>query len=118
MAFAAVAVPWTLFLILGIGTLADVLAPSALWSALWPVLLGALLAAPLRRWEHRLPHVPEGDVVVLVERSGRWGAAWGEWFERADAVLRRWPVAGVALLAITAILGALIVGGGASPAPP
>ena len=85
--------------------------------ALWPVLLGALLAAPLRRWEHRLPHVPEGDVVVLVERSGRWGAAWGEWFERADAVLRRWPVAGVALLAITAVLGALIVGG-ASPAPP
>ena len=102
---------------LGIGTLADALAPSALWSALWPVLLGALLAAPLRRWEHRLPHVPEGDVVVLVERSGRWGAAWGEWFERADAVLRRWPVAGVALLAITAVLGALIVGG-ASSAPP
>ena len=85
---------------------------------------GALARAPrrpllalLRRWEHRLPHVPEGDVVVLVERSGRWGAAWGEWFERADAVLRRWPVAGVALLAITAVLGALIVGG-ASPAPP
>ena len=91
--------------------------PRTLWSSLWPVLLGSLLFALLRRWEHRLPHVPEGDVVILVERSGRWGAAWGEWFERPDAVLCRWPVAGVALLAITAVLGALIVGG-ASPAPP
>jgi formate hydrogenlyase subunit 3/multisubunit Na+/H+ antiporter MnhD subunit len=113
-AFAAIAVPWGLFFTVGIGTLADALAPAPLWSALWPVLLGALLFALLRRWEHRLPHVPEGDVVVLIERGSRRGAAWGEWFERADGILCRWPVAGFALLAITALLGALIVGG----APP
>jgi formate hydrogenlyase subunit 3/multisubunit Na+/H+ antiporter MnhD subunit len=116
-AFAAIAVPWALFFTVGIGTLADALAPATLWSALWPVLLGALLFALLRRWEHRLPHVPEGDVVVLIERSSRRGAAWGEWLERADVILRRWPIAGVALLAITVVLGVLIVGGAPPTSP-
>ena len=110
-AFAAVAVPWALFLAAGIGTLAEALAPAALWAALWPVLLGAVLFVGLRRFGDRLPYVPEGDLVVAIESSGRWGAAWGEWFERADGVLRRWPVAGLSLLALLMILGAAMLSG-------
>ena len=110
MAFAAVAIPWALFLAAGIGTLAEVLAPADLWKGLWPVLLGAVLAVGLRRFGHRLPRVPEGDVVVLSERLTRASAAWGASLERAEGVLRQWSVAGVALLALVMILGAAILG--------
>jgi formate hydrogenlyase subunit 3/multisubunit Na+/H+ antiporter MnhD subunit len=111
LAFAAVALPWALFVTTGIGALADVLAPAALWKALWPVLLGVALSFGLRRWEDRLPRVPEGDLVALVERLGRGRLPFGDAMERAEAVLRRWPVAGLSLLALLAILGAAIAGG-------
>jgi formate hydrogenlyase subunit 3/multisubunit Na+/H+ antiporter MnhD subunit len=71
LALAAVAIPWAIFLTAGIGTLDDALAPAALWKALWPVLLGAMLSVGLRRWGHRLPRVPEGDLVVMAERAAR-----------------------------------------------
>ena len=109
MAFAAIAVPWALFLTARIGTLADALAPSTLWTALWPVLLGGLLAIGLRRFGHHLPRVPEGDIVVLGAPLARAGIALGARLERAEGVLRQWPVAGVALLALVMILGAVLL---------
>jgi formate hydrogenlyase subunit 3/multisubunit Na+/H+ antiporter MnhD subunit len=109
-AFAAIAVPWALFLTAGIGTVADALAPSALWAALWPVLLGGVLAVGLRRFAHHLPRVPEGDIVALGAPLARAGIAFGATLERAEGVLRQWPVAGVALLALAALLGASIIG--------
>ncbi|HEY7600844.1 MAG TPA: proton-conducting transporter membrane subunit, partial [Candidatus Limnocylindrales bacterium] len=110
MAFAAVAVPWTLFFPAGIGTLADALAPSALWSALWPVLLGGALAIGLHRFGHHLPRVPEGDIVALGAPLARAGVALGAMLERTEVVLRQWPVAGLSLLALAALLGAAILG--------
>lgn len=110
MAGAAVAIPWALFLTAGIGTLADALAPAALWTAFWPVLLGTVLFVGLRRWGHRLPHVPEGDVVVVAAAITPASVALGHWMERADDVLRRWPVAGLSLLTLIVILGAAIFG--------
>lgn len=117
MALAAIAVPWALFLGAGIGSLAEALAPTTLWAALWPMLLGVVLATLLHRWERLLPQVPEGDLVVVVERCAHAGAAWGEPLARADAILQRWPVAGVALLALIIILGATMLAGqgGAQP---
>jgi formate hydrogenlyase subunit 3/multisubunit Na+/H+ antiporter MnhD subunit len=112
LALAAVALPWALFLATGIGTLADVLAPAALWKALWPVLLGVASSFALRRWEDRLPPVPEGDLVALVERLARGSLPLGDAIERVDAVLCRWPVAGLSLLALLAILGAAVAGHG------
>jgi hypothetical protein len=109
MAFATVAVPRALFLSAGIGTLAEAIAPADLWNGLWPILLGAVLFVGLRRWGDCLPSVPEGDVVVLVENGARASVAWGGWLERAEGVLRQWPVAGVALLALVMILGAAIL---------
>ena len=111
MALAAVAIPWALFLTTGIGTVADALAPAALWAALWPVLLGIALSAGLLRFGHLLPRVPEGDMVVVAERAARGSSGFGDAMERADTVLRQWPVAGVSLLALMVILGAAIVGG-------
>jgi multicomponent Na+:H+ antiporter subunit A len=110
MAFAAVAVPWLLYLVMGFGTLADALAPSDLWKGLWPVLLGAVLAIGLRRFGDRLPRVPEGDMVVLSEPLGRASVAFGSSLERTEGVLRQWPVAGFSLLALTVILGLAILG--------
>jgi formate hydrogenlyase subunit 3/multisubunit Na+/H+ antiporter MnhD subunit len=110
MALAAIAVPWALFPIAGIGTLAEALAPAALWAALWPVLLGVALAAMLRRWGDHLPRVPEGDVVVIVERGARASASWGDPLARADVVLRQWPVAVLSLLTLIVILAAAIFG--------
>jgi formate hydrogenlyase subunit 3/multisubunit Na+/H+ antiporter MnhD subunit len=110
MAGAAIAIPWALFLTAGIGTVADALAPAALWGLLWPALLGVLLAVGLRRFGHRLPPVPEGDVVVLGERLTRASAHGGASLERVEGVLQQWPVAGVALLALVMILGVAILG--------
>jgi hypothetical protein len=48
--------------------------------------------------------------VVIVERMARGGSAWGAPLARADRVLQRWPVAGVALLALMVVLGLAVVG--------
>jgi formate hydrogenlyase subunit 3/multisubunit Na+/H+ antiporter MnhD subunit len=110
MAFAAVAVPWALFFTAGIGTLADALALSALWSALWPVLLGGALAIGLHHFGHRLPRIPEGDILALGAPLARAGVVLGDMLERTEVVLRQWPVAGLSLLALAALLGAAILG--------
>jgi hypothetical protein len=110
MAFAAVALPWAIFLAAGIGSLAEALAPAALWAALWPVLLGAAAFGLLRRVGERLPKLPEGDIVVLVERAASAGPALAAPLVRAEIVLQRWPVASVALLALMLVLGAVLVG--------
>jgi hypothetical protein len=110
LAFAAVAVPWAFFLAMGVGSLAEAFAPTDLWKGLWPVLLGAVLALGLRRFGHRLPSIPEGDVVVVDERLSRASVAFGASLERGEGVLRQWPVAGISLLALTVILGAAVLG--------
>jgi formate hydrogenlyase subunit 3/multisubunit Na+/H+ antiporter MnhD subunit len=111
-AFAAVAVPWTLYLTVMGGTVAEALAPTPLWSAAWPVLLGGVLAIGLWRWGGNLPEVPEGDVVVLVAEDAKGLArATGAMLERMDGALRQWPVAGVSLLAVAVVLAALMLTG-------
>jgi formate hydrogenlyase subunit 3/multisubunit Na+/H+ antiporter MnhD subunit len=112
MAFAAVAVPWVLYPASGSGTLLNALAPETLWAALWPVLIGGVLAVGLWRWGHRLPRVPEGDVVVVGEAAIRATAPWGATIEGADGYLRQWPVASLSLLTLVIILGAAMLAWG------
>ncbi|MGZ5904648.1 MAG: complex I subunit 5 family protein [Reyranella sp.] len=105
LAAASVAVPWLLYPFAG-GHLADALTAGALLDALWPVLVGAALALVLRRWEHRLPHFPAGDIVGTAETAFRASYIIGGASERADGLLRQWPMAGLSLLAVALVLGA------------
>ncbi len=88
MAVASITVPWISYPFAGIGSLSDAFAPAALWKVLWPVLLGGLLAVGLRRWGHRLPRIPEGDVIVAGRAVARGAAACGAALERADSLMR------------------------------
>lgn len=110
-AAAAIVLPWTLYLGLSLGTVADVTAPKALWNSLWPVLVGAALAWWLARAGERLPRIPPGDVAVVIDRGVQLGARAGASMLRADGVLRQWPVAGVSLLLLAALFGAALVAG-------
>jgi hypothetical protein len=73
-------------------------------AAVWPVLAGAILAAALVRWGARLPVVPEGDVLRLAGPARRLGEALAAATGRAEAALRAWPAAGLALLVLVILL--------------
>ena len=109
LAVAAVGIPWAVFLRFGLGTVAETLDPKALWGGLWPVSLGLVLAAALQRWGHRLPHPPEGDLVVVGEAAARGADRAGAAIERAERALRSWPVAGATLLLLVVALGAALL---------
>jgi formate hydrogenlyase subunit 3/multisubunit Na+/H+ antiporter MnhD subunit len=106
LAAASVLVPWLLFP----GYWASVLTLDALTKAVLPVAAGALGLLALARWGGRLPAVPEGDVIHLARRLLRAAAPLGGLLARAEAVLRRWPAAGLALLVLTAALGLAMMG--------
>jgi formate hydrogenlyase subunit 3/multisubunit Na+/H+ antiporter MnhD subunit len=108
-AAASIAIPWILYLALPIGAWSDALDAKALWSGLWPVLVGAALAVGFARLRERVPRVPEGDVVVVVDCASRASVGWGAAVERGDAFLRRWVVAGLSLLTLAIVLGAAML---------
>lgn len=97
-------VPWAL--LVAVGPLVLVLSPafrghlirrliqpSALGSAAWPIVAGgalAWIAARLsRRRTLRLPTIPAGDIVVLVEEATRWTVVVGRLARRSIGRLRR-----------------------------
>lgn len=114
VAAGSIAVPWALYLIVP-STLVDVLAAAVLWEAIWPILVGATLGIALARWRLHLPTVPEGDLVVVIERAAGRAADWNGPVERVGATLRRWPAAVLALLILATILASAILAGGDLP---
>jgi hypothetical protein len=86
--------------------------PWTLRAALRPVLLGAVPAAGLWRARHRLPRVPEGDVLVVGETAMRATVIWGEAIERANGYLRQWPMASLSLQTLVIILAAALLAWG------
>ncbi len=108
-AVAAIVVPWSLYLGLSLGTLEELVTPKAVWSGVWPAVVGALLAASLARVEARLPRIPPGDVAVVIDVAARGAARAGAAIERADAVLREWAIAGIALLAVAVAIGTALL---------
>jgi len=109
MALAALVLPWTLLPMLGLGpwhaSFVVALTPAELGKALWPLLLGAAAGAAVWRWGERLPRVPPGDLLAGLAPLRGMAVAVGAAVEALDAWLRRWPVAGVALLLIAVLLG-------------
>jgi hypothetical protein len=67
------------------------------------------LSVWLARSEYRLPSVPAGDIVVVVQPMIRLTAVWGAAVERADRWLRQWPVASLSLLLLAIALGAAML---------
>lgn len=108
-ALAAIALPWLLYPAASGQAGADTLTPGAAWGALWPVLLGGAAAALLYR--RRLPRVPEGNLLAAARSAMRVTVEWSAALERADEVLRRWPVAGLMLLSIALALGVTMLYG-------
>jgi formate hydrogenlyase subunit 3/multisubunit Na+/H+ antiporter MnhD subunit len=115
-----------------------------LWDGLWPVLLGAAVVAGTwsthRRRSLRLPEIPPGDAVVVLERGlRRLGILWvrrvspaaetaaaitrrlrnavylavqpGGGFDRVDRHLVRWRTAGLLLAAVGGLLATLLLAG-------
>ena len=105
LAGAALALPWLLFEPSGAGELAATLTAAALSKGLWPVLLGLALFAALHRWGHRLPAVPEGDLLVHAARGVAALAPCAGAVARLEARLRAWPVAGLSILGLAVLLG-------------
>jgi formate hydrogenlyase subunit 3/multisubunit Na+/H+ antiporter MnhD subunit len=110
-AIAALVVPWAIYLGLSLGTVAEAVAPKALWASLWPVGVGAALAWLLARAGDRLPSIPPGDVAVVIDRGVGAGVRVGAALLRADRVLQQWTIAGVSLLVLAALFGLALVAG-------
>ena len=111
IALAAVTLPWTLYGAATGNRLVDMLDPAALWGALWPLLIGGFLAVLLRRWRQRVPVVPEGDLIVVIEAAARAATVWGAAVARMEFSLRRWSLASISLLSVGIVLGvAMLVG--------
>jgi formate hydrogenlyase subunit 3/multisubunit Na+/H+ antiporter MnhD subunit len=101
-AVGALFLPYLLFP--SVGDLGDALSLSKLWHGLWPVLVGGMLSFGLAHVADRVPRIPTGDTIVVGEAAFGWSIASGALFDRADAVFRRWPAAGLALLAVALAL--------------
>jgi formate hydrogenlyase subunit 3/multisubunit Na+/H+ antiporter MnhD subunit len=85
------------------------LAPEELATTVSTVLIGGALAFWLGR---RLPDIRvSGTLAVVASRARRAGVAVGTAFERTDGIVRRWPVAGLALLALALLFGAAMRSG-------
>ena len=106
MAVAALVLPWLLYPVTGLGSVAAAIAPQSLWAASWPVAIGVGLALTLRWWSDRLPQIPEGDIAEAIDHGSRAALGLGPRFDRVDAVIRDWPAATLALL-LTAIAFAM-----------
>jgi formate hydrogenlyase subunit 3/multisubunit Na+/H+ antiporter MnhD subunit len=103
VAAASLILPWALFPEVTRYSLSDTVSTKDLWAASWPILIGALLALALQRFS--IPSIPEGDVIVLLERLASVAARCGTALERMDFVLRRWPIASLVLLTLAIAFG-------------
>ena len=108
VAVASFIVPWALFGKISDYSLTDAIGMDAIWGASWPIIVGATLALIMTRFISRLPTVPEGDVIVLLEKLAPLVVRIGATIDRTDEVLRRWPVASVVLLTLAIAFGTVL----------
>ncbi|MFO1157970.1 MAG: proton-conducting transporter membrane subunit [Reyranellaceae bacterium] len=102
-AAAAVGLPWLLYGIVA-GDPAAALAPAVLLAAAWPVAAGVGLWFVLRPWLDRLPRLPAGDGLAMLETVFVSVCRLGDAAMWLDLRWRAWPLAGVSLLAVALVL--------------
>jgi formate hydrogenlyase subunit 3/multisubunit Na+/H+ antiporter MnhD subunit len=108
VAASSVILPWAVFPQVTDYALSDAVSIKSLWAASWPILIGALLALLAKRLDASIPRIPEGDVIVLLERLVPILARLGTALERTDLLLRRWPIGSLLLLMLAIVLGATL----------
>ena len=108
LAVLALVVPFALFAAVTGLPVAAALTPDALLKGLWPVALGLGLATLFAWKAPRVPEVPAGDILHALGFLGVASRATMGGVVAADQVLRRWPVAALALLGIAALLAATL----------
>jgi formate hydrogenlyase subunit 3/multisubunit Na+/H+ antiporter MnhD subunit len=105
VAAASLILPWVLFPEITTYALSETVSMKALWVASWPIAMGLLMALLMKRIDSSIPRIPEGDIIVLLERLQPLAARFGTALERTDLVLRLWPVAGIVLLTLAIAFG-------------
>lgn len=108
VAAASLVIPWSLYPAIAGESIASLLQPDALWKVIWPMLLGALAMLLLRRITRLPGSIPEGDIVVLAEAGTSVIHRLTAGIQQTDALLRRWSVAGLSLIVVAVLLGALM----------
>ena len=82
-----------------------------LWNDLWPVLIVGLLVLGAVPWPPRGSTTGADPARMSPSVTGRAARAIGLMVERADGVLRQWPVAGLSLLLLVlGLAGSLVFG--------
>lgn len=106
---ASLVIPWSLYPAVSGETVASLLKPAALWKVTWPMLLGAAVTLFVHRWPRRLGTIPEGDIVVLAQKGAPVIVGVSNRVGDIDVHLRRWPVAGLGLIALAILLGGALM---------
>lgn len=106
---ASLIIPWSLYPAVSGETVSSLLQPDALWKVSWPMLLGAVVMLFVLRLPRRLGAIPEGDIVVLAQAGRPLLQGLSNRIGEIDANLRRWPVAGLGLIALAILLGGALM---------
>ena len=106
---ASLIIPWSLYPAVSGETIAYLLQPEALWKVTWPLLLGAGAMLLVQRWSRRLGAIPEGDIVVLAQAGKPLLCSLSNRIGEIDVHLRRWPMAGLGLIALAILLGGALM---------
>jgi len=105
-------VHWETYLPVPQGTRSSLSVLETLSTAFWPVLAGCVLVVLLGHGSDWQPRIPlRGLTEAIIGPVRRSALALGETLERADVILRRWPAAGLSLLALAIVLGAAMLVG-------
>lgn len=106
---ASLVIPWSLYPAVAGEPAASLVTPDALWKVGWPLLLGAGAMLLVQRWPGRLGMIPEGDIVVLAQTGQPLMRSLSNRIGEIDVHLRRWPAAGLGLIALAILLGGALM---------
>lgn len=106
---ASLVIPWSLYPVIAGEPMAAVAAPEALWKVTWPMLLGVGAMLLVQRWPGRLGLIPEGDIVSAAQAGEPLLRGLSNRIGEIDVHLRRWPAAGLGLIALAILLGGALM---------